>query len=895
MRRTRLLAWLAPGLLLLSTSSGLAQPAYRVLDIVPGPDGSFPETLGGVGDVMAFTIEPQSISGLWLSDGTAAGTVQTAPACGPCIFASAPSAALGGLRFFPGRDAAHGLEPWVTDGTPSGTHLVADLAPGFADSEILSLTTVGGRVFMGIRPPAPPFGSLWTMTTTQPPSLVASAGAEAAAAFKGELFFRSGDARLWRSDGTPAGTVQVSPSALPGELMPAATNLYFSGSTGALGTELWKTDGTAAGTSLVLDICPGFCSGLGTPVPPIDPASKFAVIGDTLYFVADDGVHGAELWRSDGTPAGTTMVADIWPGPFSSGPAGLVVVDGKVLFGANDGTSGYELWRSDGTPAGTVRVADIVPGSGSGVFSAKLHRAGGEVFFAAQRPAEGVELWKSDGTGPGTVLVHDIAPGPASSTPRDFAVAGPRVFFAADDGTTGTELWAADVRASLSVSGTILQEGNAGTTNAVFEVALTGELTAPATVNYATVGGSATSGVDFVPTAGTLTFGPGGALSLPVTVAVNGDLVQEADESFRLQLFGAVGVALDVDSADAVILDDDGPTLAIADQVVLEGNSGTVNADFTVTLRTANGGLTVSPTMVAFEAHEVTASSPGDFDAVSGTVTFPAGTPDGTVNTFVIPVRGDTIDEPDESFRVDLTPLTVASLSDGSGRGVIRDDDGSPGGDLNGLTHGSVVTANLESLPGPAPDADWYLFPSAEPSSYEVIVDEVSGDIEPLSVDLLQPGEFLPAVTSMPVGLGAARSLRWSEAQAGQKIRVRSGGCLTDCGADDRYRLRAYDTSYAIPRYNSTGGQVSLVIVQNRTDQSVTVTVRFWSEQGFLVGETQQLLNPRGSAVLATPANTSGGVTVAHNGGYGALAGKSVTIEQATGFSFDSTMEPRRR
>jgi ELWxxDGT repeat protein len=867
----------------------------------PGPElySSFPEPLGEAGDVLAFAVRlaslPLSGSSLWLSDGTEGGTAPTAPDCAPCVVSGQPWAALGALRYFPGFDDAHGRELWVTDGTAGGAHLVADLTPGPASSEILSLTTVGDRVFVGARIGFGPY-SLWTVTPSQPATFVANVLAYPAVAFKGRLFFQGG-LDLWTSDGTAAGTIPLTALHVPWTtLMPTPTTLYFVNHDLVNGGELWKTDGTVAGTRVVLDICPGLCSSFPTSVAPVDPPSMSAVIGETLYFVPDDGTHGSELWRTDGTPAGTTIVSDILAGVMSSGPSGLVALNGRVLFTADDGTSGRELWRSDGTPVGTVRVSDLVPGPGSGALFPRLHRAGGEVFFAAHRVSDGLELWKSDGTGPGTLLVHDIAPGPASSSPDEFAVAGPRLFFAANDGTTGTELWAVDVGASLSAHGTTVTEGNAGTIPATFEVRLTGGLTQPATMNYATVGGSAMSGVDFVPTAGTLTFTPGGAVSILVQATVNGDLAQEPDESFRLQLFGATGgVAIDVDSADAVIMDDDGPTLAIADQVVLEGNSGTVNADFTVTLRTADAGLTASPTLVGYEAREVTALEPQDFDALSGTITFPAGTPDGTVNTFAIPVRGDTTDEPDESFVVDLTPMSAASLSDGSGRGLIRDDDGSPGADLNGLTHGGVVAADLASHPGRGPDVDWYLVPSDAPSSYELIVDEVSGDVQPLTVELLLPGEFQPQAQGTPVGLGGALSLRWFQAEPDQKVRVRSGGCLVDCGTDDTYRIRAYDTSYAIPRYNSTGGQLSLVIVQNRTDQAVTVTVRFWSETAEMVGSTQQALNPHGSTVISAPAGTRGSVTVVHNGGYGALAGKSVSIEQATGFSFDAPMQPRPR
>jgi len=333
----------------------------------------------------------------------------------------------------------------------------------------------------------------------------------------------------------------------------------------------------------------------------------------------------------------------------------------------------------------------------------------------------------------------------------------------------------------------------------------------------------------------------------------------------------------------------------VADQEVVEGDSGKTDATFTVSLHTVNGGATASETSVGFQASAVTASPIWDFEEVSGSVTFPAGSPDGSIATFVVPVYGDTTDEPDETFRVDLTPLTAAGLSDGSARGLIRDDDGSPSAPLTGLSHGSVLRRDLAALPGPAADADWYHFPSTAPSSYEVVVDEVSGDVQPLAVDLLSGNEGAPVAQGVPVGTGGARSLRFYFADPDQKIRVRSGGCTTGCSSEDTYRIRAYDTSYVIPRFNAAGGLRTFVIVQNRTDQPVSITVWFWNEQGTSAYNAQRDLSARGSVVIQASEDTTGSIVVVHDGGYGALAGKAVTVDPLVGSSYDSVMEPRRR
>src|SRR5262249_19238594 len=134
---------------------------------------------------------------------------------------------------------------------------------------------------------------------------------------------------------------------------------------------------------------------------------------------------GSELWKSDGTNAGTVRVKDIVSGAGGSSPDRLANLGGGLLFAADDGVSGRGVWRSDGASAGTVRAEDIAPGPDSAFSSltgfdaiSEVAVSAGAYYFPAYEPSTGLELWKSDGTAAGTMLVKDLVPGPDPSWPR---------------------------------------------------------------------------------------------------------------------------------------------------------------------------------------------------------------------------------------------------------------------------------------------------------------------------------------------------------------------------------------------------------------------------------------------------------------------------------------------
>lgn len=180
------------------------------------------------------------------------------------------------------------------------------------------------------------------------------------------------------------------------------------------------------------------------PGPPDDDSdpSQFTVVGGVAYFRARSVATGFELWSTDGTPAGTALVADLRPGPVGSEPDGLTVFQGAVYFAADDGQTGDELWMV--APNGTPQlVADLVPGPGSSS-PASLTPAGNDLHFVATGAGGGAELYRLDGTTGVAQLVDDIRPGLLGSQPQELTPFRGGVLFSADDGVEGREPWFSD-------------------------------------------------------------------------------------------------------------------------------------------------------------------------------------------------------------------------------------------------------------------------------------------------------------------------------------------------------------------------------------------------------------------------------------------------------------------
>ncbi|HSN60697.1 MAG TPA: hypothetical protein VLR49_07170, partial [Ferruginibacter sp.] len=271
------------------------------------------------------------------------------------------------------------------------------------------------------------------------------------------IFVSKIDSSIWVTDGTLLGTVSIS-TAIKYESFGniLSGKFIFRGTTAGTGSEIYITDGTTLGTVLVKDIYPGT-----TGSKPGD----FALMNGFMYFSATTAAEGRELWRSNGTLGGTTLVKDIIPGPDSSNKIDqyhLYSNGTYLLFAAKTASSGIELWKSDGSNAGTQLFLDINTGNAGADSSLpdNFFSFNGLVLFTATDATHGNEIWKTDGTLPGTVLLKDINVGLGSSTSVSieflpgFSVTYPvffsfhifnnRAYFNAYDGTGNGQIWGTD-------------------------------------------------------------------------------------------------------------------------------------------------------------------------------------------------------------------------------------------------------------------------------------------------------------------------------------------------------------------------------------------------------------------------------------------------------------------
>jgi ELWxxDGT repeat protein len=237
---------------------------------------------------------------------------------------------------------------------------------------------------------------------------------------------------LWKSDGSDAGTTMLPGSAVTYLNTGAAVGdtAYFVTSTGSAGYTLSRSDGTDTGT-FALATFPG---NLSNPwvVQYLTPANG------QLFFEADDGVSGSEIWKTDGTVSGTMRVTDIWPGVGGSNPRNLTAVGGQLFFIATDPSHGYALWTTDGTSGGTRLLHDFSQGTADAATISRMTVVNGRLVFSTLKN----ELWTSDGTPEGTIKLRSFQP--YFAAPDATSVGAVAYFTAIVDAAHDAELWRTD-------------------------------------------------------------------------------------------------------------------------------------------------------------------------------------------------------------------------------------------------------------------------------------------------------------------------------------------------------------------------------------------------------------------------------------------------------------------
>ena len=405
-----------------------------------------------------------ALSGLTLAVLTVAGPAAASPAAEAAPVDVAPRlvtkaidndsyetqpTALGNRVVFNGFDNSdgYGYEPWITDGTPAGTHRIAAITPHH-HSSLGNLTSTGSKVF---------FTTVITDVSGAP-------------------------TQLWVTDGSAAGTKLVTTFPKGNEfeqvnhLTAVGGRVFFNVSLQNVYRHLWVSDGTPAGTHEVKAFPDDGRDYTDVSYPMVG-------LGGRLYFAGYDATHGSELWSSDGTTQGTGLVDDLTPGSGSSDPTDLMAWHGRLFFASTRGVA-----VSDGTAAGTSALSAggtvvggslgrhaelngrlfiygsvgaeqkmiITDGTSAGTTAQSLpaglqlltgfSSVGGKVVFGARiiSPNDDEELWGTDGTTAGTARVKDIYPGLLPSSPDDFVSVGGRAFFDAQVPNLGRRLFVTD-------------------------------------------------------------------------------------------------------------------------------------------------------------------------------------------------------------------------------------------------------------------------------------------------------------------------------------------------------------------------------------------------------------------------------------------------------------------
>lgn len=463
------------------TSDGTGAGTRRVTDFAPElPFGSLhldPDQLQVLGERLLF---PAADSGgdrrsLWATSGNPASTRRLTDACLEGCGGSGGATNLvpfGGRVYFAASDGAHGRELWRTDGTAAGTVRVTDVCPGPCDGIVTSPyarsleAELGRLLFLGRAAPRQQ-AEIWASDGTAagtrqftdvPAQVTISLDYTDLGAAGNNLLFAAGvgfDRELWASDDAPGRTRLLreigrdAPHSTPSHFAPRGDRLFFRACDG-LAHKIFQSAGTAA-TTLPLEPVSGLDDGCGSPLWP----PELVVAGGLVFFWRSDDEGLPQVWRSDGTIAGTIQLTAIETSASPSAGYFLVALGDEVFFpvmlleGHHDVRE--QVWRSDGTAQGT-RFAFEPPG---GRVPSRLTPAGGALYFAVSMntsPQTTYEIWRSNGTTAGTerLLPQSMV---LPSAGAQFTAAGGAVYFVVVGPAPPytSELWRADAAGAIRV------------------------------------------------------------------------------------------------------------------------------------------------------------------------------------------------------------------------------------------------------------------------------------------------------------------------------------------------------------------------------------------------------------------------------------------------------------
>jgi len=373
-------------------------------------------SLAAVGNTLYIYAYGDTGDELWKSDGTTAGTVLLKSGFSSLY---TESTQLNGKFIFWADDGVNGKEPWVSDGTTAGTVLLKDVVPGSGSSiwgTRYSAATSNKLFFMDNNQ------LLVTDGTVAGTTVLASGFTENTylTALGESVYFWPDERTLWTSDGTAAGTKTVMTVGETGYeyyMVNFKNTLYFWYDDSNF--QLWKSDGTSAGTTFLYNTPYSFTA---------NAIGNMLTVGDYFYFVAADNAwsYGEELWKTDFTLDGTSMVKDIYPGSSSSEPIYLVNIGNTLYFSASVASWENFLWQSDGTSAGTIMTAQTTT-TGQSADPVYLTNVDGKLFFSA---------YGDDYAGPNLYVLNTAPALSSDSSLASLGISGFTMSPAFDSGTT---------------------------------------------------------------------------------------------------------------------------------------------------------------------------------------------------------------------------------------------------------------------------------------------------------------------------------------------------------------------------------------------------------------------------------------------------------------------------